>query len=389
MRFQELRDTSGALLVRGLHPGIAVVAANPSARAAAVASLEVSGGSRVIRASDVDSELARASMAAATQHDAHVEEKRGDVAAAERCLADAVATAERAVHDASVAAGDLARFGDLADRLGSAEEGFEAAVRAQAEAARSLAAALGELDHVREQRRIASASLDQARSSRDNRGVPEPVVQQAVNVQAALATAETTKVQAVQQADEIYEGARAAARYALDALQSAHGALEASLASVSVDRPEWGPGVPLPGLVTNFRDHLAARLVAAQEAEQQAKETEATARDRLGADEQELASLVAAGAPRLDPLEVALQWANAQQPPRDEAVVADDAFSQFGPEGVAALVTTFSAHGCQVIYMTEEPSVLAWAIGLPSEAGAATTVAGTRQRPRNLALIGG
>ena len=388
MRFQELRDMSGALLVQGLHPAISVVAANPAQRAAALAALEVAGGCRIIRTSDIDSELARASMAAASKHDADVEGKRGDVAAAERSLAETAGAAERALHVASAAAALLARFGELADRLASVEEGYQTAVRAEAEAARSLAATLGELDHVLEQRRIASASLDQARSSRDNRGVPEPVVQQAVSVQAALASAESAKSQAVEQADDMYQGARAATREALGSLQSAHEALDEGLVSVSSDRPQWGSGVPLPGLVANYRDHLAARLSVAQEAEHRAREAEVAARARLGSDQRELASLVEAGAAQPDPLEVALEWVKAQQLPRDEAVAADDSFSRFGPEGVTALVTTFSAHGCQVIYMTEDPSVLAWAIGLPSEAGAATTIAGTRPRPRSYALLG-
>ena len=85
---------------------------------------------------------------------------------------------------------DLARFDDLASRLASAEEAYEAAVRADAEAARSLAAALVELDRVLGQRHSASTSLEQARRSRDNRGVPEAVLQQAMSLQAALASAE-------------------------------------------------------------------------------------------------------------------------------------------------------------------------------------------------------
>ena len=385
LRFQELRDTDGAVLVQGLHPAIAVVAANAGARAGAVAALVDAGGCKVVRAGDLDEELARASRAAAEQHEARLLEKRDQVATAERALAEAADAAVRAVHEAATAARDLARFEDLADRLASAEEGYEAAVRAEAEAARSLAASLSELDHVLDQRRSANASLDQARSSRDNRGVPEAVVQQAVNVQAALASAETAKNQAVEQADEYYQAARAAAREALAALQEAHSYLSQSLVSTGSPDPGWGPGIPLPGLVATHRDQLAARLSAAGSAETTAKEAEATARSRLESDQQELAALESAGVPELDSLEVALQWANAQEVAREDAVVADDAFRRLGPEGVAALVTTFSERGCQVIYLTEDPSVLSWAIGLPSEAGAATTV-GT-SRSHRFALI--
>ena len=379
LRFQELRDTDGAVLVQGLHPAIAVVAANAGARARAVAALADADGCKVIEASDLDEELARASRAAAKEHEARVSEKRDQVADAERALAEAADAAEKAVHEVATAASDLARFEDLADRLASAEEGYEAAVRAEAEAARSLAASLNELDHVLDQRRSANASLDEARSSRDNRGVPEAVVQQAVNVQAALASAEAAKNQAVEQADEYYQGARAAAREALAALQQAHSSLSRSLASTGSPDPGWGPGVPLPGLVANHRDQLAARLGAAGSAESRAKEAEAAARSRLEFNRDELDALESAGVPELEPLGVALQWANAQEVAREDAVVADDAFGRFGPEGAAALVTAFSERGCQVIYLTEDPSVLSWAIGLPSEAGAATTVGARRE----------
>jgi DNA repair exonuclease SbcCD ATPase subunit len=260
-------------------------------------------------------------------------------------------------------------------------------VRAQAEAAHSLAASLGELDHVLEQRRSANASLDQARSSQDNRGVPEEVIQQALNVQAALASAEAAKLQAIEQADEQYQDARSAVRGALATVQDAHRLLSESLASTRSQGPGWGPGVPLPGLVATHRDELAARLSAAGAAESRAKEAEAAARSRLESDREELAAMESAGVPEVEALKVALQWASSQEVAREDAVVADDAFRGFGPEGVAALVTAFSERGCQVIYLTEDPTVLAWAIGLPSEAGAAT--AAVAYHSRRFALIGG
>jgi hypothetical protein len=82
-----------------------------------VAALLAAGGCKVVRAADLDDELARASRAAARDHEARVGEKRGRVADAERALAAAVAATEDAVREAAVAAGTLARFEELADRL--------------------------------------------------------------------------------------------------------------------------------------------------------------------------------------------------------------------------------------------------------------------------------
>ena len=60
---------------------------------------------------------------------------------------------------------------------------------------------------------------------------------------------------------------------------------------------------------------------------------------------------------------------------------ADDTFARFGTEGVATLITTLAGRGCQVIYMTNDPEVLGWAISLPHETGGASTITSRNRRP--------
>lgn len=380
MRFQELRDADGTVLARGLHPAIAVVAASATARATVTSAVANSKGCRVIHAKDVDDRLSRATAEAVERHETAVVEKKDRVAEAEKALDDASAVSLNASRQTSVANGDLASFDELAGRLAAAEEEYEAAVRDDAEAARSLAAALGELDRILGQRHSASTSLEQARKARDNRGVPEAVITQAMNLQAALAKAEAEKHDLVRQADESSQAARKASRNALLALESAHDALRHGMAQIAGGAPDWGAGVPLPGLVANYRDHLAAAVSAAETAEAEAKALERTARARLEQERHDLEVLVGTGAAVLDPLKTADQWLASDDFSSDDAVVADDAFARFGPEGVASLLTTVSGRGCQVIYLTEEPEVLGWAIGLPHEAGGATTISSGRDR---------
>ena len=253
MRFQELRDADGTMLAQGLHPSIAVVAAGAVPRAAAISAVVSAKGCKIIHPSDVDDELKRAAVAAIEQHDRAVENKKAKVAEAERALQEATDVAMGTTRDTSVATADLSRFDDLATRLAAAEESYEAAVRADAEAARSLAAALGELDRILGQRHSASTSLEQARKSRDNRGVPEAVIQQAMNLQAALAKAEADKHDAVQQADEISQSARAANRDALlDAGSRPHRPSRRH-GPDHLGRPELGPGRAAAGLVANYQ----------------------------------------------------------------------------------------------------------------------------------------
>jgi tetratricopeptide (TPR) repeat protein len=337
-------------------------------------------GCTVLNPSDIDEELKRAAINAVNQHEAAVEHKKGKVAEAEKALTEATDAALTTSRETAVASADLGRFDDLASRLAFAEESYEAAVRSDAEAARSLAAALGELDRILGQRHSASTSLEQARKSRDNRGVPEAVIQQAMNLQAALAKAEADKHEAVQQADETSQAARVASREALATLESAHTALRSGMALISSGAPNWGPGVPLPGLVANFRDRLAAAVAATQAAEGHARGIERNAKNRLETDHNDLEALLATGPAHLDPQVTIAHWVSSDHFSRDDAVFADDAFASFGPEGIASLVTTLSARGCQVIYLTDDAEVLGWAIGLPHEAGGASTITNSRSR---------
>ncbi len=380
MRFKELRDVDGTSLAQGLHPGIAVVAANSAARTAAISAVFSTGGGKILNASDVEHQLQRAKAAAAEQHAASVDLKQAGVAEAEQSLNAAAQAGLKAAHDASVASEDQARFDDLATRLAAAEETYEAAVRADAEAARSLAAALSELDRVLGQRHSASTSLEQARASSDGRVVPEAVIEQAMNLQAALAAAESERHEAVQQADEISRAARTATREAMADLEIAHGHLRSGMALLRSGAPDWGPGLPLPGLVTNYRDQLAAVMSASQAADSQAMSAERSAAAHLEQQRCDLDALIAAGPPALDPQETVENWAKSEYFAHDDAVLADDAFDSFGPEGVTALITALSARGSQVIYLTVDPDVLGWAIELPHETGGATTIPDSRVR---------
>jgi myosin heavy subunit len=380
VRFTELRDVDGTVLAQGLHPAIAVVAASGTARAAALSAVFSGGGSTIVSAADVEHQLSRATAIAQEQHAASVEQKQARVADAEQVLKTASDAARTAAHDSTVAGEDLARLDDLATRLSSAEETYEAAIRADAETTRALAAALYELDRILSQRHSAGTSLEQARNSRDSRGVPEAVIQQALNLQTALADAEKEKRDAVRQADEISLASRAASREAMEALDAAHNALRAGVALNNSSAPDWGPGLPLPGLVTNYRDQLAAAVSSAQAGETQAKNNERTAEANLEQERLDLDALVAAGPISADPQETIEAWAKSDYFTDDDAVVADEAFDSFGPKGAAALITALASRGCQVIYLTENADVLGWAIGLPHDSGGATTIPEARLR---------
>ena len=156
-------------------------------------------------------------------------------------------------------------------------------------------------------------------------------------------------------------------------LDETHAALGSGMALISSGAPEWGPGVPLPGLVANFRDLLSARVTTAQSAQSQAKGAQQEAESHLEQEKRDLNVLVAAGPPTLDPFDTIDSWLASDAFSGNDAVLADDPFGRFGPEQASALVKSL-AQRCQVIYLTDDPEILGWAIGLPHEAGGAGTI---------------
>jgi hypothetical protein len=368
------------VIAKGLHPVIAVVAAGAVARAAAISAVVSTKGCMTLHSSDVENELKRAAIAAVERHETEREQKEARVAEAQHALQQAVDAGLKTSRQTTTAANDLSRFDELATSLAAAEEGYEAAVRADAEAARAVAAALGELDRILGQRHSASTSLDQARRSGDGHGVPEAVIHQAMNLQAALAAAEAEKRDAVQQADEVSQVTRVASRDALLAREAAHKALRSGVSLISAGVPNWGPGMPLPGLLSNYRDSLATALATAGAAEAEAKDAERAARSYLEQEGHDLDVLVAAGPAEVDPRATIADWVSSDYFSRDDAVFADEAFRRFGAEGTADLLSTLARRGCQVIYLTEDSELLGWAIGLPHEAGGASTISTSRAR---------
>jgi hypothetical protein len=368
------------VLVRGLHPAIAVVAASAVARAAAISAIVGSPGSQVVQAADVNAELERAAARAEEQHQKTVAEKRSLLASAQEAVSDALAVSTAAGRETATASADLEHFDQLARRLTAAEEGYETAVREDAEAARALATALGELDRILGQRHSASTSLEQARKARDSLGVPSAVIAQAMNLQAALAKAEAEKHEAVRHADASSARDRVASRDALAEMEAAHAALREGMTLISTGAPDWGAGVPLPGLVANYRDQLASSLTAKQATEENARSVEAAARARFEQERQDLDALVGEGTPVLDPQETLAAWVESDRFNQDDAVFSDDAFGRFGVDAVAHLLTSLAGRGCQVIYLTDDAEILSWAIGLPHEAGGASTMSALRDR---------
>ncbi len=380
MRFQELRDADGTVIARGLHPAIAVVAAGAVARAAAISAVVSTQGCIILHPSDVENELKRAAIAAVEQHENARDHKQAKVADAQFALQQAVDNGLRTSRETSSATNDLVRFDELSTRLASAEEDYEVAVGADAEAARAVATALGELDHILGQRQSASTSLDQARKAADGQGVPEAVVHQAMNLQAALAAAEADKRQAVQQADEIAQVTRVASRDALLAREAAHSALRSGMSLISAGPPTGARACPCPGCCPTIATPWPAGWPPPRRPRPRPRTPSKRRGTLLEQEGRDLDLLVANGPGEVDARATIAAWVSSDHFSRDDAVFADEAFGRFGAEGTATLLSNLAGRGCQVIYLTDDPELLGWAIGLPHEAGGASTISTSRSR---------
>jgi len=384
VRLEEVRDEDGSVLVPGLHPSITVVAARPDARAAITSVVTKLKDCAVLRPADVEEELRRAAIWLADQHQAAVGQLRQQVDQAERDAQEAAAKSAQTARETTLAATDLSRFDELAQRLNATHEAYEASVHANAEAARSLAAALGELERILGQRHTATASLEQARNSRDKHTVPDAVIQQAMNLQVALASAEADRRRAVLQADDDLQAARLVWQEAYASLEQAHEALRSGIETLSAEPAAWAEGVPLPGLLDTFHDRLAEAMTKAQTAASHSKSVEHAVRARLEQERQDLESLLSTGPPVLDPLSTTSRWASSEIFTPEEVVFADDTFSRFRAEEASSLVTALASRGCQVVYLTEDPEMLGWAISLPHEVGSVSTTTSSYSRKQKL-----
>jgi hypothetical protein len=379
---RDVHDEDGSLLLRGVHPAIAVVSADAATRQVLVSALGTLPGVNFIDTSAITAQVEVEAQRLRAEHDGRIARQEQAVAAAADGIKDAVAATAESHRRVQIAQDELARFDELTHALAAAEDAYELAVRADAENARSLATSLGELERVLGQRRSAAQSLDEARRGNDGRlKASEAIQYQAMAVQVALAKAETDQREAVRRAEEQSLVCRAASRDALLTLERAHAQLR-STASDSV-ASSWGPGVPLAGVLAEHRDHLSTAIAGADAAEGRCKELERAADSRRADEQRRLDALVNQGPEPVDEERAIAAWlATTGSHGADETVVIDDAFRSMSADAVVGLITGLAERRrAQVIYMTDDAGVLGWAISLPHETGGICVARSGQRRP--------
>ncbi len=368
MAIQDLRDSAGMPL-SGLHARLTVVDAKPVVRARIRSALATRPDVVVLDSSSIAS---------------RVGDDEGDRARQEQGVArlEALAAQFRLARDEAgeamvngiagveAALGSLDDFDQAERELSRALILRDRATTAEAVMARRLAEVLERRQRLAEQRQDAIRVIEQIETGGPVRRSAE-LRRQIADMEAGLARAEAEQIRSERAAEATLHQARESRLAAAGDLERADRVLRGDLPGVAgITTQEWPPGPPLPVLVAERRDHIAAVLAERYSNRGQAKAAMDAASEGLRAAERDLeeARRSTASLGLASTLEVLFRPgpAGAQE---NHLFLCDEPFAGLEHEVVTAVLEHVARRSIQVVYLTEDERLLAWAAGLPVEVG--------------------
>jgi hypothetical protein len=285
---------------------------------------------------------------------------------------DALRRAAVAVADAEAtqraARAEVARLDALEAEIAQAEMGRDEAGDAEADELQKVSGVLRRRQRLSHQRREAASALAQLRVSGPERPSAE-LRRQVAGIEAALARAEAEQAQAERQVEEALSRARDLRLASVAALEQA----DATIRKVIPDAitSSWPPGPPLASRIAEYRARLMSGVAEAEARAQQAKEAQDAAGLHAEAQQHALARTIderrVAERAELFP-----EWLHPDSPlvAGADLLLIDEAFSESDLEVVGPALEQLSAAASpQTLYLTDEPTVLSWAIELPHAVG--------------------
>jgi hypothetical protein len=300
-------------------------------------------------------DLDKLQLEAVQRQQARVDDARGALRRAGATLADA----EAALAGARAA---LSQLDALESELADAHAGRDRAADAEADELLRVSDILRRRQRLAHQRRDAANALAQLRASGGDRPSAE-TRRQVANIEAALSRAETEQSEAEGKVEAALTHARDLRLAAVAALERADTGLR--LVVPSAVTASWPPGPPLP---TAIADHRAALVDGVAEAESRLRQAEETCEAAGTYAEQQERDLDAARQARqlADRAEVIAELLD----PQGATLLIDEAFTAADLDRVGPALEQLSTSGAaRIVYLSEEPAVLAWAIGLPHAVG--------------------
>lgn len=372
MPTRDLIDGAG-LIVAGLHPCIAVVPVAPDLRTRAVNALRDRDGVVVIDEQQVISRLSAEReriealrAEAVSNHDTRIADLRAARHAAGAELANAFSAVDAALSS-------LNEYDRAEEALEQAITARDLATAVEAGEAHRLAAVLERRQRLTAQRQDAMRIIEELEERGPVRRSGE-LRARVSEMDAGLARAEAEQTRAERSAEAALHQAREGRVAAVGDLDRADRALRAELPGLpGVPVPDWPPGPPLRVLVAERRDLMAGVLgglytaaTAARSALDLATEALRSAEaDRDGVGRAALVHGIGAA------VEALLVSTLERSTTPVEMVVCDEPFSGIEPAIVTPVLERFpEKRSVQVVYLTDDNRILAWAKGLRPETGA-------------------
>jgi hypothetical protein len=365
------------LIVSGLHAPIAVVSTPPESKARARAALEHQPGVAVVDAAALvgrfseDRERLKALRAERVARD---EGKVRQLRQTRHQAGEALAQAHAAVESAL---GSLDEFDRAEKSLALALERRDEATAAEAVEARRLAAVLERRERLMRQRDDAMRAIQKLEAEGPVRRSAE-MRRQVAQLEVGLARAEAEQTRAELAAETALQQARAARLTAAAELNRADQAVRADLPGFpGLPADDWPPGPPLPVLLAERRDRLAAGLgeryaaiSAARGALDAASEALRAAELNTAESRRSVLALVVSSA-----VESLLEAGSGRTAGRIDIVLCDEPFAGMDVSVVAAVLERVVRAGTiQVIYLTSDPEIRTWAEKIPSDLGGLSTI---------------
>jgi hypothetical protein len=390
MDIRQLHTEDLRYSVPAVHPRLAVIKASADQRPGLVLAGQATASAIVVDRTDTEAAVAADARRRQEAHARAVAAQQAQLDAATANLDEAEAHEAEAEDLWAAAAQAVATFDQLAAEVTHADARRERAWTDRRSALHEMVEAVDQLERVQDQRRQAASALKEAEArSRDTRhpGAVAHTRQAGVDPAAEQLQAHIVALHAaLDKAEEERQAQATATQEELVLAMTAVSASDTTMADLWERLGQfvteellsrWGHGHPEPGMIAEQRTVMVAAEEATERVRSHAAAAAMVARHHRDDEAGLLDALDGPGAEPSRVLDALRIWlagiaaAHATTGPEPAPVILDDPFAQLEPVVRTGLIETLAGLSArtQLLYLTDQVDVLAWAISLPDDIG--------------------
>jgi hypothetical protein len=386
MNIGKLHSNDSRYSVPAVHPRLAVINASLDQRVDLIDAAR-GAGAQVVDQADADAAVLAEKQRRQEAHDLAVaaQQDRLGVAAAELELA--ISGEREAAERKSALSGAIADFDVLAAEAMETDRRRNEAWADRRRAMQLMVEAVDQLERVQVQRRSAASNLNEAQTHFRDSNQPDPPdalaeLQMHVSaVHAALDKAETQRQSEARDAERQLVAAMADVGDADAAMAGIWSRLAENVAAELMGR--WGHGHPEAGMIADHRETLVGSGPSLESDRARAASVVATASAHRDDEARRLEELDGADAEAAWVVDALRAWLTVTLDDQPEAggqsapLALDNAFAGIDAAARSSLMDELIAASArtQLLYLTDQVDVLAWAISLPHDIGGLDHVA--------------